>query len=767
MVTSELKDSAPKIINISNYDLKPDEISVLMKGPKFCPTPLKPDLLNLEVDIAEFTRTMELIVAAHDWKNSEEDYLIRKKSDYEPLPNKDPFFANICSQIRDFATTLPSLPTPKWKNNISSGERKAISNLQDNSEIRITRVDKGSSWVIINMSDYINVINSSLNDSSIYKKLPKNKDKKVMSKIKTFTNKFRACFDPKGKEKEYIEDFDFQTANLYGLPKIHKSVVLKNEISNSDTHNSYLKIDNCNDIPFRLINGGENAPTSKLSEFLDILLKPFCLKVPSYLKDYVDFLNKIPNVIPNDLEDITFVTCDVVNMYGNITFELGKKAVWYWLAKFPDLLHERFSNEFVIEGLELVMKNSNFCFNGSFYTLIKGTATGTVVAPAYAILAMGFLEVSLYEQIEKAFGKTIQNYFVLNWKRYLDDCFILWKKSFGDFQEVLNILNNLDSNLKFTCEQNDAQISFLNILIYKNRSGILTDMYYKDTDTHDYLPYNSCHPRHTKNNIPKNLARMICCIVDDPERRDMRLQELFSWLSKCGYPHLLIHNAFQQILSLDRESFRQKVSQEDSKSIVFVQTQNPKNPHVFWKLRQQFDSLIGSAKFGHIFKDYSLIKGERQTKNMGRILQKSNISPDILPQGSFKCNKSNCGTCPYLIETDNVIFDSDGGVVNFKLLGNFSCASKHVIYKITCIACRKYYIGETKYIRDRVTGHKFSTFNQAYRAQYLHNHLFDCNGGKKICFEFVPFFYVKQKTARARLTVENNFIRKFQPELNG
>ena len=112
---------------------------------------------------------------------------------------------------------------------------------------------------------------------------------------------------------------------------------------------------------------------------------------------------------------------------------------------------------------------------------------------------------------------------------------------------------------------------------------------------------------------------------------------------------------------------------------------------------------------------------------MGRILQKSNISPDILPQGSFKCNKSNCGTCPYMIETDNVIFDSDGGEVNFKLLGNFSCTSKHVIYKITCITCRKYYIGQTCNVRDRVSGHKFSTFNQAYRAQKLHYHLFDCN----------------------------------------
>lgn len=759
-------DGAPKIINCSNYDLKIDEINILRKGPKFCPTPMKPDILNLEVDIAEFTRTMELIVASKDWndKSEDDDVLIRKKSDYQPLPSRDPFFSNICSQIKDFGTTLHCLPSPQWKNNVTPGEREAITRLKNNSDIRITRVDKGSSWVILNKTDYINIINSSLNDKSIYKQLPKNKDNKVMSKIKTFTQKFRYCFDKKGKEKRFIEEFDFQTSNLYGLPKIHKSQILKHNLCNSN--NGYLKIDNCTDIPFRLINGGENAPTSKLSEFLDLLLKPFCQKVPSYLRDYVDFLNKIPHVDEDDVEDIVFVTCDIVNMYGNITLDLGIKAIWYWFSKFPELLHHRFTPEFVIEGLQLIMGNSNFTFNGNFYTLIKGTATGTVVAPSYAILAIGFLEVTLYDKILKAFGPIIHDYFLLNWKRYLDDCFILWKKSFGNFKNVLHILNDLDPNLKYTCDQSVSKIPFLNICVYKDNNRILTDVFYKGTDTHDYLPFNSCHPRHIKTNIPKNLARMICCIVDDPDRREMRLQELFSWLSDCGYPHLTINEAFKKITSLDRNCFRTIVTPEESKSLVFVQTHNPKNPHVFWKLKNQFTSLINSTKFGNIFQDYNIIKGERQTKNLGSILQKSNIAPDISPQGSFKCNKSNCGTCPYLQETSSVNFMSDKGVTAFKLLGHFSCTSSHVIYKITCISCGAYYIGQTSNVRERVTNHKFRIFNEPYRIQKVYKHLYDCNGGKKICFEFVPFFYVKQKTARARLTVEDNFIRKFRPVLN-
>ena len=41
-----------------------------------------------------------------------------------------------------------------------------------------------------------------------------------MRKLANFHKKF---FDPKGKEINYISNFDFQSANFYGNPKIHKN----------------------------------------------------------------------------------------------------------------------------------------------------------------------------------------------------------------------------------------------------------------------------------------------------------------------------------------------------------------------------------------------------------------------------------------------------------------------------------------------------------------------------------------------------------------
>ena len=55
-------------------------------------------------------------------------------------------------------------------------------------------------------------------------------------------------------------------------------------------------------------------------------------------------------------------------------------------------------------------------------------------------------------------------------------------------------------------EYNDEQLPFLDILIIKKDTNIETDIHYKPTDSKQYLQFTSCHPKHTRTNIPfKNL----------------------------------------------------------------------------------------------------------------------------------------------------------------------------------------------------------------------------------------------------------------------
>ena len=77
---------------------------------------------------------------------------------------------------------------------------------------------------------------------------------------------------------------------------------------------------------------------------------------------------------------------------------------------------------------------------------------------------------------------------------------------------------------------NEKKVQVLNfldvkIILHENNS-VETDIYYKPTNTHDYLPYDSADPNHTKNNIPYNLAKKIIVFVSNPEKVIIRLDNL-------------------------------------------------------------------------------------------------------------------------------------------------------------------------------------------------------------------------------------------------
>ena len=69
-------------------------------------------------------------------------------------------------------------------------------------------------------------------------------------------------------------------------------------------------------------------------------------------------------------------------------------------------------------------------------------------------------------------------------------------------------------------------LPFLDVLLKIDNGTIATDIYHKATDTHNYLPFTSSHPRATRVDIPYNLARRIHMIVSDKTTRDERYSEL-------------------------------------------------------------------------------------------------------------------------------------------------------------------------------------------------------------------------------------------------
>ena len=69
-----------------------------------------------------------------------------------------------------------------------------------------------------------------------------------------------------------------------------------------------------------------------------------------------------------------------------------------------------------------------------------------------------------------------------------------------------------------------------------------------------YLLFNSCHPKHVATNITYNLARRICTIVDNTETRNIRLEELKTFLKNQNYPKTLIEAGIKKAKEENQET---------------------------------------------------------------------------------------------------------------------------------------------------------------------------------------------------------------------
>ena len=125
--------------------------------------------------------------------------------------------------------------------------------------------------------------------------------------------------------------------------------------------------------------------------------------------------------------------------------------------------------------------------------------------------------------------------------RFLDDIFHKWLENFN-IKQFYDLINSLDEDLKFIFENPSRTLNFLDIQLKIVNDALVFDIYYKPTNSFNYLTYSSCHPSHTKNNIALSLAKRIINIVTD--NRETRLSELKKHLIERNHPSEIIDYTF-------------------------------------------------------------------------------------------------------------------------------------------------------------------------------------------------------------------------------
>jgi hypothetical protein len=119
--------------------------------------------------------------------------------------------------------------------------------------------------------------------------------------------------------------------------------------------------------PLRLITSCCGTIIERLSAFTEFYLKPLAQKLPSFVKDTTDFINRI-DVVNRDLgpfsADTLLVSWDVVAMFPNIDNNLGISAAKKAL---DSRFHKHPSTSCILEAIEICLESNNSLFAGNHY----------------------------------------------------------------------------------------------------------------------------------------------------------------------------------------------------------------------------------------------------------------------------------------------------------------------------------------------------------------------------------------------------------------
>ena len=167
--------------------------------------------------------------------------------------------------------------------------------------------------------------------------------------------------------------------------------------------------------------------------------------------------------------------------------------------------------------VELCLSFNQFHVDGDFYRQIHGLFMGSSISPPLAMMYMEFFESELYE---RQMPDTIK---ARAWKRYVDDCFLVYEHSEEKFDEFLEKLNALNPYIKFTCENSKPGVDiglksdilealpFLDFLVMRhldhtsNSINNIISIYRKPCHSNSYVHSLSSQPISVKRAVIRNL----------------------------------------------------------------------------------------------------------------------------------------------------------------------------------------------------------------------------------------------------------------------
>jgi len=274
-----------------------------------------------------------------------------------------------------------------------------VPNSNCNKLFKIINCDKNVGNAIISNDLYDESVLNYLNFNEIFIPITSNPLEETVNYInKEIENLFNNGHISNELGKKLKSNTDSKLGSFRLLAKLHK------------TKFNWRPIINC-----------KNHPNSKITKFLDILIKPIVSKTESYIKDSQNLIQLTKDI--KFTKKPYIISLDYDNLYLSINPVHATKLITEFMNH---ILNNQHINIVAFNKLLKLMFNTNFFkYKNSFYQQIKGIAMGSIAGPSIANIYIYILEIKwLY----------IHRASIYIYKRFIDDILMVLKSEL-DFKE--------------------------------------------------------------------------------------------------------------------------------------------------------------------------------------------------------------------------------------------------------------------------------------------------------------------------------------------
>jgi len=561
---------------VSEVPLTRPQMSVLSKGRSFVPGP--PSLKPIESNITDSLKDLEMEINDRFTQSLLPGFLPHGTSKQKKkIPNQLPFqkrkklppkkLPGLAEKIDEILKEVLTAGKKKRNMNLNRKEIEALEQLKGDPNIVIKKADKDGALVVLKTGNYRAMGRAHLKDRETY--IPLENEEEVLRKVdnesKRLVNRFytldspgKKCTSFKAAQRDALLAHKPSIPHWYILPKTHKKIDAE-----------------LGTWPGRPVLSGCCAPTRPVDRLLTTYLAPLLDLLPERLRDTSDFLRKIRE-FPQIPKGALIFSFDIVSLYPSIPQEEAAWVVSNFYEKNMGYVQGRLMHEFNIqapppylikEGIDHVLNGTLLRYDHGFYRQNKGTAIGASVSVAIAEI---FVHVSI-ERERKKMQKQPLVFF-----RYIDDIFGIFDGKENELKEYHEGLNKIHPDLQFTLEYDNQKLPFLDTLVYLDEEGTLqTTVFYKPSNTHQYLHFQSSHHPNLKRSLPFSQGIRIKRIVSDPKNLEDSLGEMFKFFSLRGYSHKILSEAKRRLKELSRDELLSEKNRKGTGRIIFPMLYSP------------------------------------------------------------------------------------------------------------------------------------------------------------------------------------------------